>query len=50
MEEYYEVGKGRYCEVHVSAALRKQGQGSARAEKRRTRMVDLSSAGGLSMR
>jgi hypothetical protein len=46
MDEYYEVGGGRYCERHVGEVLRGQGDGglggrNLRAEKRRTRLVDL---------
>ena len=50
MDEYYEVGKQRFCERHVGDALRKGGKGGAvdmgRAEKRRTKLVDMSGAGG----
>ncbi|KAK8869656.1 hypothetical protein IAR55_000224 [Kwoniella newhampshirensis] len=51
MEEYYDVGGERFCERHVGDALRKidgdgrvsggLGQGMLRAEKRRTRLVEL---------
>jgi hypothetical protein len=47
MDEYYEVGGGRYCERHVGEVLRNQGGDGGlggrnfRAEKRRTRLVDL---------
>ncbi|WWD16080.1 hypothetical protein CI109_100505 [Kwoniella shandongensis] len=54
MEEYYDVGGERFCERHVSDALRRfdgpagaggggngLGKGMLRAEKRRTRLVDL---------
>lgn len=41
MDEYYEVGDGRYCERHVGDAMRRDGKADRRAEKRRTRMVDL---------
>jgi hypothetical protein len=46
MDEYYEVAGGRYCERHVGEAMRKDGRGDRRAEKRRTRLVDLP-VGGL---
>ena len=46
MEEYYDVAGGRYCERHVGEVLRKTGGDTRggrelRAEKRRTRLVDL---------
>lgn len=52
MDEYYEVAGGRYCERHVGDALKRAGGANGgssgggggmagRAEKRRTRMVDL---------
>jgi len=46
MDDYYDVAGGRYCERHVAEALRKtSGDERAgrdlRAEKRKTRMVDL---------
>ncbi|WVF72042.1 hypothetical protein IAT40_006854 [Kwoniella sp. CBS 6097] len=50
MEEYYDVGGNRYCERHVGEATRAvDGSGRSmtmRAEKRRTRLVDLP-VGGL---
>lgn len=53
MDEYYEVGSERFCERHVGDALRRKegkdgvGLGVARAEKRRTRMVDMGGSGGF---
>ncbi|EIW66279.1 hypothetical protein TREMEDRAFT_70205 [Tremella mesenterica DSM 1558] len=50
MDEYYEVDGGRYCERHVSEAMRNlsvgmgMGMGMKRAEKRRTRLVELPGA------
>ncbi len=46
MDDYYDVAGGRYCERHIQEALRKTvGDGrdgrDVRAEKRKTRMVDL---------
>ncbi|KAL7422750.1 hypothetical protein Q5752_002042 [Cryptotrichosporon argae] len=49
MDEYYEVGAGRFCERHVADAQRRHrqtgGTGGGRAEKRRTRLVDLPRGG-----
>ncbi|WVW82917.1 hypothetical protein I302_104931 [Kwoniella bestiolae CBS 10118] len=39
MDEYYEIEGSRFCERHVGEALK--GNRSMRAEKRRTRLVDL---------
>ncbi|KAK6903099.1 hypothetical protein I203_108361 [Kwoniella mangroviensis CBS 8507] len=39
MDEYYEIDGSRYCERHVGEALK--GNRSMKAEKRRTRLVDL---------
>ncbi|OWZ57410.1 LIM domain-containing protein [Cryptococcus neoformans c45] len=42
MDEYYEVDEGRYCERHVGEAVRQGGRnGAIKAEKRRTRLIDL---------
>lgn len=45
MDEYYEVGKQRFCERHVGEAVNKGGKDglgiAGRAEKRRTRLVDI---------
>ncbi|WVQ98867.1 hypothetical protein IAU59_005998 [Kwoniella sp. CBS 9459] len=52
MEEYYDVGGKRYCERHVGEATRGVDQSgrsmTMRAEKRRTRLVDLP-VGGLGL-
>jgi hypothetical protein len=50
MDEYYEVDGGRYCERHIGEVTRKAGGGGLggrdlRAEKRRTRLVDLPKGG-----
>lgn len=45
MDEYYEVDRKRYCERHVGEAVHQGGRNSAiKAEKRRTRLVDLPAA------
>jgi hypothetical protein len=48
MDEYYDVAGGMYCERHLSEVMRKNGGGlgrDLRAEKRRTRMVELPAGG-----
>ena len=45
MNEYYEVGGGRYCERHAAEAARRLASSGGRAEKRRTRLVDLGLGG-----
>lgn len=52
MEEYFDVGPKKYCERHVGEALKAlRGCGSGglgaslRAEKRKTRLVDLPKGG-----
>lgn len=45
MDEYYEVDRKRYCERHVGEAVHQGGRNSAiKAEKRRTRLIDLPAA------
>lgn len=45
MHEYYEVDRKRYCERHVGEAVGQRGRNSAiKAEKRRTRLIDLPAA------
>ncbi|WVQ78546.1 hypothetical protein IAT38_000632 [Cryptococcus sp. DSM 104549] len=53
MDEYYDVGGKRFCERHVREAMRKGSaaggsQGTIKAEKRRTRLVELP-VGGLGL-
>ena len=52
MDEYFDVGGKRYCDRHVGEALKAASAGSGgkggktlRAEKRKTRLVDLPSGG-----
>lgn len=45
MDEYYEVDRKHYCERHVGEAVRQRTRNSAiKAEKRRTRLIDLPAA------
>lgn len=50
MDEYYEVGHKRYCEKHIGEVMvGSGGKGRldiGRAEKRRTRLVDMGQAMG----
>lgn len=47
MNEYYDVGGQRFCERHVGEAVRKVANGAAphRAEKRRTKLIEMPIAG-----